>query len=65
MPIGRNGAYEFCSPKLPQHLEAVIVHSLDNLDSKVQAIQNLLDKAPRSKGTVFHRACGRNFYRQS
>ena len=61
--VSHHGAYEFGSPKLPQTLEAVILHSLDDLDGKIQAIQNLPDKEPGSKWTVFHRAYSRSFYR--
>ena len=32
--VSHHGAYEFGSPKLPQTLEAVILHSLDDLDGK-------------------------------
>jgi 3'-5' exoribonuclease len=61
--VSHHGAYEFGSPKLPQTVEAVILHSLDDLDGKIQAIQNLPEKEPGSKWTVFHRAYGRSFYR--
>jgi 3'-5' exoribonuclease len=63
--VSHHGAYEFGSPKLPQTLEAVILHSLDDLDGKIQAIQSLPDKEPGSKWTAFHRAYGRSFYRQT
>ena len=61
--VSHHGAYEFGSPKLPQTVEAVMLHSLDDLDGKIQAIQNLPEKEPGSKWTVFHRAYGRSFYR--
>ena len=63
MLVSHHGAYEFGSPKLPQTLEAVILHSLDDLDGKIQAIQNLAEKEPGSRWTAFHRAYGRSFYR--
>jgi 3'-5' exoribonuclease len=65
MMVSHHGAYEFGSPKLPQTLEAVMLHSLDDLDGKIQAIQSLPDKEPGSKWTAFHRAYGRSFYRRS
>ena len=65
MLVSQHGAYEFGSPKLPQTLEAVMLHSLDDLDGKIQAIQSLPDKEPGSKWTAFHRAYGRSFYRRS
>jgi 3'-5' exoribonuclease len=63
--VSHHGAYEFGSPKLPQTLEAIILHSLDDLDGKIQAIQSLPEKEPGSKWTAFHRAYGRSFYRQT
>jgi len=64
MLVSHHGAYEFGSPKLPQTLEAVILHSLDDLDGKIQAIQNMAEKEPGSKWTAFHRAYGRSFFRK-
>jgi 3'-5' exoribonuclease len=64
MLVSHHGAYEFGSPKLPQTLEAVILHALDDLDGKIQAIQNLPEKEPGSRWTAFHRAYGRSFYRR-
>jgi 3'-5' exoribonuclease len=61
--VSHHGAYEFGSPKLPQTLEAVMLHSLDDLDGKIQAIQSLTPKEPGAKWTAFHRAYGRSFYR--
>jgi len=63
MLVSHHGAYEFGSPKLPQTLEAVILHALDDLDGKIQVIQNLPEKEPGSRWTAFHRAYGRSFYR--
>ena len=65
MLVSHHGAYEFGSPKLPQTLEAVILHALDDLDGKIQAIQNLPEKEPGSRWTAFHRAYGRSFYRST
>jgi hypothetical protein len=65
MLVSHHGAYEFGSPKLPQTLEAVILHSLDDLAGNIQAIQNLPEKESGSKWIVFHRAYGRSFYRQN
>jgi hypothetical protein len=49
--------------QLPQTLEAVMLHSLDDLDGKIQAIQSSPEKAPGSKWTAFHRAYGRSFFK--
>src|SRR5262245_2999484 len=61
--VSHHGAYEFGAPTCPQTVEAVILHSLDDRDGKIQAIQNLPEKEPGSKWTIFHRAYGRSFYR--
>ena len=63
MLVSHHGEYEFGSPKLPQTVEAVILHSLDDLDGKIQAIQNMPEREAGSKWTAFHRAYGRSFYR--
>ncbi|MPZ77987.1 MAG: HD domain-containing protein [Deltaproteobacteria bacterium] len=63
MLVSHHGAYEYGSPKLPQTVEALILHALDDLDGKIQAVQNLPEKEPGSKWTIFHRAYGRSFYR--
>ena len=63
MLVSHHGTYEFGSPKLPQTVEAVILHALDDLDGKIQAIQNMPEKEPGSKWTAFHRAYGRSFYK--
>ncbi|MGH7774419.1 MAG: 3'-5' exoribonuclease YhaM family protein [Candidatus Binatia bacterium] len=63
MIISHHGSLEFGSPKLPQTLEAVMLHYLDDLDGKIQSIQGLLEKERSSRWTSFHRAYGRNFFR--
>ena len=63
MIVSHHGSYEFGSPKLPQTLEAVILHYLDDLDGKIQSIQSLLEKEQGSRWTSFHRAYGRSFFR--
>lgn len=65
MLVSHHGEYEFGSPKLPQTVEAVILHSLDDLDGKIQAIQAMPEKEAGSRWTAFHRAYGRSFYRAS
>lgn len=63
MIVSHHGSLEFGSPKLPQTLEAVILHYLDDLDGKIHSIQSLLEKEQGSRWTSFHRAYGRSFYR--
>jgi 3'-5' exoribonuclease len=40
--ISHHGEYEFGSPKLPMFPEAFLLHSLDNLDSKLEAMRGIL-----------------------
>jgi 3'-5' exoribonuclease len=63
MLVSHHGAYEFGSPKLPQTVEAMMLHYLDDLDGKIQSIQNLMAKEAGSRWTSFHRAYGRSFFR--
>jgi 3'-5' exoribonuclease len=43
MLISHHGQYEFGSPKLPMFREALMLHYLDDLDSKMAAIRSALD----------------------
>jgi 3'-5' exoribonuclease len=61
--VSHHGQYEFGSPKLPQTVEAMILHYLDDLDGKIQSIQYLMEKEPGARWTSFHRAYGRSFFR--
>jgi 3'-5' exoribonuclease len=42
--ISHHGQYEFGSPKLPMFPEAVMLHYLDDLDSKMEAIRAQLER---------------------
>jgi 3'-5' exoribonuclease len=42
--ISHHGHYEFGSPKLPMFPEALMLHYLDDLDSKIQGMQNILER---------------------
>jgi 3'-5' exoribonuclease len=63
MLVSHHGQYEFGSPKLPQTVEAMILHYLDDLDGKIQSIQHLMEKEAGARWTSFHRAYGRSFFR--
>lgn len=53
-----HGQYEFGSPKLPQTLEAMVLHMADNLDSKVNQMSVALEGDPEADGrwTEYQRA---------
>lgn len=44
--VSHHGEYEFGSPKLPAVREAVLLHHLDDLDSKMAAMRETLDGVP-------------------
>ncbi|MBZ5534809.1 MAG: HD domain-containing protein [Acidobacteriia bacterium] len=48
--ISHHGEYEFGSPKLPMTVEALILHKLDDLDSKVQAMQWMIERDSNLEG---------------
>ncbi|HEX9446186.1 MAG TPA: HD domain-containing protein [Candidatus Binatia bacterium] len=61
--VSHHGEYAFGSPKLPQTVEALILHYLDDLDGKIQSVQTLMAKESGARWTSFHRAYGRSFFR--
>ena len=48
--ISHHGQYEFGSPKLPMFPEALLLHYLDDLDSKLQGMQTLIEKEKMLEG---------------
>ena len=63
--LSHHGELDFGSPKRPKTLEAMIVHQLDDLDAKVNAIQAFVSGAPddASHWTPFHRLFERFLYK--
>lgn len=55
--ISHHGEYEFGSPKRPKTAEAFILHALDDLDAKLNAIRLLLKEAGAE--TAYHRVLER------
>lgn len=48
--ISHHGQYEFGSPKLPMFPEALLLHYIDDLDSKLQSMQTLIAKEADLEG---------------
>ena len=44
MILSHHGALEFGSPKVPQFPEALLLHHLDNLDSKMECMRSCIEK---------------------
>ena len=65
MVISHQGTYEWGSPKMPQTLEAIILHHLDDLSAKVNIVRKVFEKETREKGDFsgFNKALGRYLYK--
>jgi len=50
MIISHHGRYEYGSPKLPMFPEALLLHQLDDLDSKMQTMQGTLQRDHQTEG---------------
>lgn len=63
--LAHHGSLEFGSPRLPQTLEAILVHHLDDLDSKVGALMEIYQRDPSENETWtdFQKAYGRHFFK--
>lgn len=48
--LSHHGSHEFGSPSLPQFPEAVVLHFMDDLDSKMAAMRATLEQAPAGPG---------------
>ncbi|MEE8185556.1 MAG: HD domain-containing protein [Thermodesulfobacteriota bacterium] len=65
MLLSHHGYLEFGSPKRPKTVEAVILYYCDDLDSKVQSLQALIEKErdTDSNWTSYHRLYERYIYK--
>jgi 3'-5' exoribonuclease len=65
MIVSHHGEYEFGSPKLPMTLEAIALHYLDNLDSKIHSIGQVIreDANVDSNWTPYQALLGRKLFK--
>src|SRR3989338_9050252 len=65
MLLSHHGHLEFGSPKRPKTVEAVILYYLDDMDSKVQSMQALIEKEREisSTWTSYHKLYERYIYK--
>ncbi|NDF15704.1 HD family phosphohydrolase, partial [bacterium] len=64
MVVAHHGKLEYGSPKEPACLEALIVHMIDDLDSKVNAIRVFIEQdAAPGAWTLLNRQYERYFYK--
>jgi 3'-5' exoribonuclease len=63
--ISHHGEYEFGSPKLPMFPEALLLHCLDNLDSKLEAMRGILehDRTVEGRWTSSSQMFGRPLFK--
>src|SRR5947199_7931954 len=52
--ISHHGHYEFGSPKLPMFPEALMLHYIDDLDSKMEAMRAHFEREPDSDWTGYN-----------
>jgi len=57
--ISHHGQYEFGSPKLPMFPEALMLHYLDDLDSKMEAMRAHFEREPDQEWTGYNSSLGR------
>lgn len=63
MILSHQGELEWGSPVLPRTLEALVLHHVDNLDSKVATARVPLSRVERGR-TVYVRSLGRSLFRR-
>lgn len=61
--VSHHGRYEFGSPKLPMFREAVLLHYLDDLDSKMAAMRRSLEAAGEGEWSAWSPALERKLLR--
>jgi 3'-5' exoribonuclease len=62
--VSHHGAPEFGAVEPPKTIEAVLLHYIDELDSKINAIRDFMAQDPSDQAwTAYHRVLGRHFYR--
>ena len=52
--ISHHGKYEFGSPKMPMFPEALMLHYLDDLDSKMESMRAHFEREPENEWTGFN-----------
>jgi 3'-5' exoribonuclease len=52
--ISHHGKYEFGSPKMPMFPEALMLHYLDDLDSKIESMRTQFLKEPEADWTTYN-----------
>ena len=62
--VSHHGIREFGSPEMPKTLEAVLLHYIDDIDSKINGIRDFIASEDSGEAwTSFHRMLERQFYK--
>lgn len=62
--LSHHGEPEFGAPVRPQILEAIVLHHLDNIDAKIEAVNSFLNSETDAEGwSAYHRLFGSYFFR--
>lgn len=62
--LSHHGELEYGSPKVPQTVEAMILHCADNTDAKIKCFEEFMDEdTTEGNWTAYHRMLGRSIYR--
>ena len=67
MIVSHHGQLEHGSPRVPQTLEAIVLHAIDDMDAKVNAATEWIraDRNTDTPWTSFNPTIGRKFYKPS
>ncbi|HEY2171633.1 MAG TPA: phosphohydrolase, partial [Candidatus Angelobacter sp.] len=57
--ISHHGKYEFGSPKMPMFPEALMLHYLDDLDSKMESMRAHFQREPGAEWTTYNASLAR------
>src|SRR5713226_2395950 len=57
--ISHHGKYEFGSPKMPMFPEALMLHYLDDLDSKMESMRAHFQREPQAEWTTYNASLAR------
>ena len=64
MLVSHHGARDFGSPEPPKTMEAVLLHYIDEIDSKINGIRDFITADDSGEAwTAYHRIFERHFYR--
>jgi 3'-5' exoribonuclease len=61
--LSHQGKPEWDSPRVPQTVEALVLHYADDLDAKLNQVRSLLERVPAGEWSQYDRGLERSFFR--